>query len=130
MYMIPMYLHILFVCCIPSDLMSDPRLPWSPGLCWSPGKLPPPRCISNGLCTPALWRGSCWQTDHLRLRVRLLVPPFHVQYVYIYIYVNMCVIYVHLLVTLELAHGSEAMFTWRGVAWVGLLTCAGICAPI
>ena len=28
---------------------------------------------------------------------------------------NMCVIYVHLLLTLELAHASEAMFTWRGV---------------
>jgi hypothetical protein len=132
--MIPTYVLYTYhaIWCLTPDFTG-----WSPELCWSPDKLPPPRCISNGLCTPALWPGWCWQTDHLCLRVRLLVPPFHVQYVYyIYIYtyvnmiLNMWVIYVHLLLTLELAHASEAMFTWRGVAWVGLLTCAGICAPI
>ena len=51
-------------------------------------------------------------------------------YTYVNMILNMCVIYVHLLLTLELAHASEAMFTWRGVAWDGLLTFAGSCAPI
>ena len=85
MYMIPTYVLYTYhaIWCLTPDFTG-----WSPELCWSPDKLPPPRCISNGLCTPALWPGWCWQTDHLCLRVRLLVPPFHVQYVY-YIYTHM-----------------------------------------
>lgn len=84
--MIPTYVLYTYhaIWCLTPDFTG-----WSPELCWSPDKLPPPRCISNGLCTPALWPGWCWQTDHLCLRVRLLVPPFHVQYVY-YIYIHIC----------------------------------------
>lgn len=90
--MIPIYLHILFVCCIPT--MRSDVWPQTSLVSWTllvsrqtsatstDVKWPLYSCVVAGFMLADRFR--------LRLRVGLLVPPFHVQYVYIYICKYVC----------------------------------------